>query len=245
MSDNTRSVAFAAVLSLVCCVLITAACTGLQKYQKANIELDRQINIVRAAGLVDETKQYSADEINRLYHDRIVDAWTDSSGELMLVEPPADRKDSLPLYVCREGEGLYATIIPLNVRGLWGSINGYLALGKDGATIVGFSVARHAETPGLGGEIESAWFRHQFKGKKIVDLKKEFVSVSIAKGVAKDKIAKDKLVNYVDGISGATLTGKYLSQGLKETLVQFEPLSGNLRKNGAGDIRFREQGTFE
>ena len=56
MSENTRSVVFAALLSLVCCVLITAACTGLQKYQKANVELDRQINVVRAAGLVDGDK---------------------------------------------------------------------------------------------------------------------------------------------------------------------------------------------
>lgn len=237
MSDNTRSVVFAAVLSLVCCVIITAACTGLQKYQRANIELDRQINIVRAAGLVDETKKYSADDINRLYNDRIVDAWVDTSGQLMLSAPSADSKNSLPLYICKEGENLYATIIPLSSRGLWGKINGYLALEKDGATIIGFSVTRHAETPGLGGEIESAWFRHQFKGKKIVDLKNEFVSVSIAKGVAKDQVSNEALPNYVDGISGATLTGKYLSQGLKQTLEQFEPFSSKLRKGGAGDVK--------
>lgn len=237
MSENTRSVVFAALLSLVCCLLITAACTGLQKYQKANIELDRQVNIVKAAGLIDETKSYPPAEIDRLYHERIVDAWTDSSGELLLTAPPVEKKDSLPLYLCREGENLYATIIPLNVRGLWGKINGYLALEKDGATIIGFSVARHAETPGLGGEIESSWFRHQFKGKKIVDFKKKFVSVSIAKGAAANRVSQDNLPNYVDGISGATLTGNYLSQGIKETLTMFEPLSSRLREGRAGEIR--------
>jgi Na+-transporting NADH:ubiquinone oxidoreductase subunit C len=29
----------------------------------------------------------------------------------------------------------------------------------------------------------------------------------------------------VDGISGATLTGRYLSEGLEETLMQYEPVS--------------------
>ncbi len=237
MSENTRSVVFAALLSLVCCVLITAACTGLQKYQKANVELDRQINVVRAAGLVDGDKKPEAEEIRRIYDERIVNAWVDSGGEVLLTPPPAERTDVYPLYLCREKDRLYASIIPVDSRGLWGKIYGYLALAKDGETVLGFSVARHAETPGLGGEIESDWFRNQFKGKKIVDFKKEFVSVSIAKGEARGRVADDRLINHVDGISGATLTGNYLSQGLKETLQRFEPFSSRLRKGEAETIR--------
>lgn len=237
MSENTRSVVFAALLSLICCVLITAACTGLQKYQKANVELDRQVNVIRAAGLLEGDKKFTAEEVRRIYADRIVNTWVDSKGELLVSAPPPERTDVYPLYLCKEGDRLYATIIPLDSRGLWGRIYGYLALAKDGETVVGFSVARHAETPGLGGEIESPWFTRQFKGKKIVDFKKEFVSVSIAKGEARGRVPDDRLANTVDGISGATLTGKYLSQGLKETLQRFEPFSSRLRKGEADSLR--------
>lgn len=36
--------------------------------------------------------------------------------------------------------------------------------------------------------------------------------------------------HYVDGISGATLTGKYLSEGIKATLTRYEPLSISFRQ---------------
>lgn len=236
MSENTKAVVFAALLSLVCCVLITAACTGLQKYQRQNAELDRQINIIRSVGLVEDGKKYSKDEVGRLYNDHIVNAWALSSGEVVTEKPGSD-KDALPLYLSKDGDTLEAYIIPINVRGLWGRIYGYLAMKSDGETIKGFTVYNHGETPGLGGEIESGWFRNNFKGKKIVDTNKQFASIAVAKGTVKDSIPPAKQPNYVDGISGATLTGKYMSQGFEETLKQFEPLSENLRKNGASDIK--------
>ena len=236
MSDNTKAVVFAAVLSLVCCVLITAACTGLQKYQRINAELDRQVNILRSVGLVEEGRKYTKDEIGSIYKDHIVNAWALSSGKVVL-EKPQENTGVQPLYLSKDKDTLEAYIIPLNVRGLWGRIYGYLALKSDGETIQGFTVYQHSETPGLGGEIESSWFRNNFKGKKIVDQNENFVSITVAKGSAKDRAPKGELDNYVDGISGASLTGKYLSQGFKQTLEKFEPLSENLRKNGPSAIR--------
>ena len=38
-------------------------------------------------------------------------------------------------------------------------------------------------------------------------------------------VPADKRPNYVDGISGATLTGKYLSAGIREILETYEPVS--------------------
>lgn len=239
MSENIKSVVFAAVLSLVSCVLITAACTGLQKYQKINAELDRQINVIKSVGLVESGKHYSKEEINRLYTEHIVQAWALDSGDLVL-ENPKGEKGALPLYLYKEGETLAGYILPLDSRGLWGRIYGYLALKSDGETIEGFTVFKHSETPGLGGEIQSDWFTNNFKDKKIVDLQNHFVSISVAKGSAKDRVAADKLPNYVDGISGASLTGKFLTQGFKETLQKFEPLSLQFRLKGPSGIRFKE-----
>lgn len=231
MSDNIRAIVFAATLSVVCCILITAACTGLQKYQIANEILDRQINIVKSVGLVEEGKKYTKEEINSLYTEKIVRAWTNSSGKIVLTEPE-DEAELLELYFLNENKELAAIIIPLNVRGLWGRIHGYLAINRDGKTVEGFTVASHAETPGLGGEIESRWFRENFSGKKIFDANNNIISVSVAKGAAKDNVSEAELPYFVDGISGATLTGNYLSTGIKSTLTEYEIILKKLKSTG-------------
>ncbi|GAB6097257.1 Na(+)-translocating NADH-quinone reductase subunit C [Desulfatiferula olefinivorans] len=239
MSDSLKSVVFAALLSLVSCLLITAACTGLQKFQKINAEVDRQVNIIRSVGLVEPGKDYAKEDIARLYTAHIVDAWALPSGDLSL-DPPADGAGAHPLYLYKKNDALAAYILPLDSRGLWGRIYGYLALEGDGKTIEGFTVFNHAETPGLGGEIESDWFTANFKGKTIADERGQFVSVTIAKGTAADRVPEKDLDHYVDGISGATLTGNYLNEGFRETLTRFEPLSERFRSGNAPDVRFKE-----
>lgn len=221
MSDNIKAIMFAAILSIVCCLLVTAACTGLQKFQIANEALDRQINIIKSVDLIDENKKYTKEEINTLYNDNIIRGWADSKGKIILKKPEQENK-LLELYFFNKNKKLEALIIPLNIRGLWGRIFGYLAVDKDGRTVKGFTITSHAETPGLGGEIGSRWFRKNFTGKKIIDGNNNIVSVSVAKGATKGSIAPDKLPYYVDGISGATLTGNYLTKGIKTTLIEYE-----------------------
>ncbi len=87
----------------------------------------------------------------------------------------------------------------------------------------------HSETPGLGGEIESTWFQKNFKGKKILNSQDKFVSIGVAKGKA-GNLSKGEQENYVDGISGATLTGRYLSEGIKNTLMKYEGVSVTFRQ---------------
>ena len=72
----------------------------------------------------------------------------------------------------------------------------------------------------LVGRSKVPWFQKNFKGKKILNSQDEFVSIGIAKGKA-GNLPKDKQENYVDGISGATLTGRYLSEGIKNTLMKY------------------------
>lgn len=106
-----------------------------------------------------------------------------------------------------------------------------MAIKNDGATISGFTVYSHQETPGLGGEIEKKWFQKNFEGKKILDDQGNFVSIAIAKGSVKERVPESRQNNFVDGISGASMTGKFLSAGLKQTLTEYEPFSKRFRKN--------------
>ncbi|MGD8520510.1 MAG: NADH:ubiquinone reductase (Na(+)-transporting) subunit C [Desulfobacterales bacterium] len=233
MLSRLKSILFAAVLCLVCSILLTTASTGLQRFQQKNVRIDKHRNILKSVGLVQANRTYSVDEIESLYSQYIEALWVDPAGRL-IEEPQRDEQD-IPLYVFVEKKQIQAYIVPINSRGLWGRIYGYLAIENDGTTIAGFTVYKHSETPGLGGEIEKAWFQKNWVGKKIVDRSGDFVSVSIAKGQAEYVVPSEKKPHYVDGISGATLTGKYLSAGIKKTLENYEPVSIKFRKNLVGE----------
>lgn len=227
MSDRLRSLMFAAAVALVCGLLLTAASNGLKAKQRKNIAVDRQKNILKSVGLVREDKVYSYEEIEELFAGNIRRIRVDAQGNVL----PRDAADdkALPIYVQLKNNRVESCILPVDVKGLWGRILGYLALKSDGSTITGFTVYKHSETPGLGGEIEKRWFGKNFEGKKIVDKTGEFVSISVAKGAVADVVPDDRKANYVDGISGATLTGKFLTAGLRDTLLEYEPVSLNLR----------------
>ena len=51
-TKRIHAIKFAAILSVVCCLLITGASTGLKSFQQENRTLDRQKNILRATGIV-------------------------------------------------------------------------------------------------------------------------------------------------------------------------------------------------
>jgi len=227
MSDGMKSFWFAVAMCVVCSILLTLGATGLQPLQDRNMLLDRQKNILLAAGLLEEDAAYTSDEVDDIYAASIRPYRVTPDGTIR-VEGEQDPGD-LPLYLCYLENELLAYIIPFTSRGLWGKIQGYLALDIDGTTIKGFTVYKHQETPGLGGEIEKRWFRENFSGKKIVDRDGDFVSVAIAKGRAADTVPEIRQPNYVDGISGAPLTGKFLSEGLEDILLDYEPVSVRFR----------------
>ena len=78
--------------------------------------------------------------------------------------------------------------------GLWGPIEGILALSPDLETIKGIAIIHQEETPGLGGRIVERDFLDKFEGKNIVP------EIRVTKP---DKASAE---NEVDGITGATAT---------------------------------------
>ena len=133
------------------------------------------------------------------------------------------------IYILKKNDSIVRYAVPVSGYGLWSTIYGFLALEKDGETIAGFTVYAHGETPGLGGECEKEWFKEQFVGKKITDKEGNFISVGIAKGKVKGAIPETKWDNWVDGMSGATITSKGIQAFLKTDLEKYEGFSQILR----------------
>lgn len=223
-NSKKNVILFALGLSVFCSLIITAAAVGLKGFQMANMELDKKINILKAADLIGNKKP-AKEEINTLYDTHIKAVMVDGQGKILKTYVPS----ALNLYLIQEKGAVKGYILPINTRGLWGKIQGYLAFETDGQTVSGFSIFSHSETPGLGGEIESAWFQKNFKGKKILNSQNKFVSVGIAKGKV-ENLPEDKQSHYVDGISGATLTGRFLSEGIKQTLIKYDSVSITFRQ---------------
>ena len=176
---NTNSNNYTFIYASVMVVLVAAALAftnGLLKDKQAkNVEVDKMQQILRAlkmetaydltAKLYQETVQstYLINSKGEKIDSNAVNAFnTDISKEV--VKPVNSR--NLPIYeAVVKGEKKY--VIPVYGAGLWGPIWGYVALNSDRNTIFAASFSHQGETPGLGAEISTKPFQHQFEGKKL------------------------------------------------------------------------------
>ena len=102
-------------------------------------------------------------------------------------------------------EGLEMYILPIQGKGLWSTLYGYIAIGSDGRTIEGLSFYKHGETPGLGGEVDAASFKNQWPGKDAyLVVSKNDVKLAIT--VRKNGTTSANSTTEIDGLAGATIT---------------------------------------
>lgn len=236
--SNAYTFRFAATVTIVCSVLLAGAATLLKPRQDENKTLDKKKNIIISVGIQPaEGEKFSRDEINNLYEEKIKELVIDSEGNIVEGKKPSDidpGEDTglLPIYEKIDGTEVNAYVIPVSGKGLWSTIYGYLALSPDGETVKGITFYSHGETPGLGGEIEKEWFTDNFVGKKITDEEGNIVSIDVVKGKVDPN--SENAVHQVDGISGATLTGRGIAIFLKNDLLTYRPFLKNIMKSKGG-----------
>jgi len=223
--SNTYTFGFAAVITIVCSVLLAGAATLLKPRQVENEKLDKRKNVLLSANIKPaHGGEFTRKDINDLYAEQIREKVIDLQGELIEgVSPsqldPKKDTDKLAVYEQKSGDEVIAYILPISGKGLWSTIYGYLALETDMNTVKGITFYKHGETPGLGGEISKTLFTDPYAGKKIFDADGNLVSVMIAKGKAVG--TPDELVHMVDGISGATLTCDGMNIFMKRDLEKY------------------------
>ncbi len=236
-----KTVIVALSLCLVCSVFVAAAAVGLKPIQNANKDLDRKRNILSAAGLLEEGK--SVDEIFENVEARIVNLQTGkfatdeemqaagitagSFNQQAAAKDPAlsidlrgndpagikRRSNFSEVYLVRAGDDIDRIILPVHGYGLWSTMYGFMALQGDFNTVLGFGFYDQAETPGLGGEVDNPNWKASWEGKKVYNSDGEAV-LQLAKGSVD---SSDPQADYrIDGLSGATLTARGVTQ-----LVQY------------------------
>jgi Na+-transporting NADH:ubiquinone oxidoreductase subunit C len=252
--SNLYTVLFTVAVCGVCSVGVTLAAVMLRPAQEINKRLDRQMIILRLAGLVAPDAPANAALADGLFQKHIETAFVKlEDGTLQTDLPPkaqdpqAAAKDPelsrevgdnpakvrrVPLYgqvflVRVEGK-LEKVLIPVSGMGLWSTLYGYLALAPDGDTIKGLSYYQHAETPGLGGEVDNPRWKALWLDRRLADAKGQ-LAISVIKGKAGPAAADP---NRVDGISGSTITSRGVQHMLRFWLSEaaYGPFVARLKK---------------
>jgi Na+-transporting NADH:ubiquinone oxidoreductase subunit C len=231
-------VGFAVAVCLVCALFVAGSAVSLKDRQEANILLDRQKKVLAVAGLMKEGQSMDAEEIAAIFEKNIqpkvisletgeIDPTIDATSfdqKKAMADPetsklaPANgaKVARLPnhglVFDVVQGGKVSAMILPIEGKGLWSTLYGYIALAPDSRTVVGITFYAHGETPGLGGEVDNPSWKAKWPGRKAFNDRWQ-PALGVKKGMAGPP---DSDPYQVDGLSGATIT----SRGVTE-LVRF------------------------
>lgn len=213
---------FSAVMVVAVATLLAMAATMLQPQQLKNLEIEKKKSILESIGI-----ESTRENTESLYDKYIKEIYViNSKGEAVdgvdafdVVLKDEQKKpleqQYFPIFKAIIDDGEKLLVIPVEGKGLWGPIWGYISLKSDMNTIFGCTFDHKGETPGLGAEINTRAFEDMFIGKKLFESDK-FVSVGVLKGGAKEDDPHN-----VDAISGGTITSKGLEKMLKDCISKY------------------------
>lgn len=107
-------------------------------------------------------------------------------------------------FVAKKGNDIIGYIVQSFGKGYSSYIDTLIAVDKD-FKVQKINILHHAETPGLGDEIETESFKGQFKGKDFDHL----------------KVLKTETTEYIQAISGATISSRAVTEDAVKNGVDF------------------------
>ena len=224
-----KSLVFASIVCLVCSILLAIAASSLKPFQDYNVSIDQKKNILKSLKYLDDFSMEGT-LVEKLYQKNVIEVVIDRNGNIIAGKTIADAQVDDKLLYLYETKDRSAIVIPVEGMGLWSTLLGYLALENDGHTIKGITFYEQKETPGLGAEIATNWFTGNFNGKNLKNSQGEWVSVTVAKGKARD-LAGIEDQNKVDGISGATMTSRGVTDLLYQGMEDYKNYLRSMRGN--------------
>lgn len=217
------------LLSLICSLVVAGAAVLLKPTQDIQKQLDKQKNILQAAGLMQE-KTNVQETYAKFIEPKVVDLATGDYVDVANFDAraaakdpatsvainPADDKANIKVrakyaevYLVKDDAGkITQVVLPMHGNGLWSMMYGFVAVQPDANTVNGITYYEQGETAGLGGEIANPNWQKNFVGKKLFNANNE-VALTIGKGASADK------EHGIDGLSGATLTSNGVDGSFK------------------------------
>lgn len=248
---------FSAAVCGVCAVFVSTAAVTLASRQDANEVLEKQKNVLEAAGLMQPGDKLTPGEVQEAFNviepvvidlergEELPDVDAAAFDQQRAKKDPAtshvpppnpSRIQRLPdralVYkVHGKDGGLEMLVLPIEGYGLWGTLFGFLAVDSDFETIRGITYYQHKETPGLGGEVDNPSWKALWSGRKAFGADGE-PAIEVIKGRA-GKPGEDPY--HVDGLSGATLTSRGVTNMLHFWLGPegFKNYLDKMRQKGA------------
>ena len=219
---------FAAIICVVCGILVSSAAVSLLDRQKANAAFDKQKKVLEAAGLIQAKEAVTEAQVTELFlnvesvavdletRQEVPDFDLAEYDQLRAAKDPARSIEAPPnnsainrlpkvaqIYKVRNDAGeLEMVVLPIEGLGLWGTLYGFLAVEPTTGQVKGITYYTHKETPGLGGEVDNPLWKAKWPGRKVYDETGQ-VAIKVIKGSAGPADADPYRV---DGLSGATLT---------------------------------------
>lgn len=212
--------------------MLSGTSVVLKPLQDKQVELDTKKKILGA--VMDISNIEEPNKILELYSERVTSTVVDINGDLMatdakgvaLVAEKIDfqknhnkfKKDvkSRPypvfMFMKEDGSGVDSYIFPVFGAGLWDWISGFIAVDADLNTVRGVAFDHKSETPGLGARITEEAVKARYIGKKLYGTDGSLQSVNMIKGEKGEPLDD----HHIDGMSGATLTGKGVNAMLLE-----------------------------
>ncbi|GAA4876345.1 Na(+)-translocating NADH-quinone reductase subunit C [Ferrimonas pelagia] len=223
---------FTLVLCLFCSVMITGTSAGLKERAQAKQLAELKRSVLKTAGygqLIDNNLSENFDshvtavvlDLDSGAIQPDLDAMT-FDDRMAAMNPDTSRKpkkdtarigrraDMARAFKITNDQGeLEGVVMPIHGKGLWSVIYGYVALDADLNTIKNVTIYEHGETPGIADFLEDESWLSQWQGKKLFDDSGK-VAVKVVRGGAEDG---DE--HAVDGVSGATLTGRGVERSMQ------------------------------
>ena len=226
-----KAVLVVLLTAMICSTLVSAAVVALRPIQLDNQLLERGRHVVLLSGLA-AGEQMADDEQTLLLLKRLDARLVDlnegrfseeadpavfderraaSDRDFGVTIPPAQdlaclgrRSRLMPAYLVWDGDVLERMVLPVQGKGMWSDLFGYIALESDFDTIAGMTFYEQNETPGLGDQILHEHWLQQWRGRQIYD----------DRGAPVFRVSGGEVEEYsdaaryqVDALTGATVTG--------------------------------------
>lgn len=230
--SNVYTIVYITVMVVIVGAALAFTAMSLKDKQLENADADKMKQILQSVHITTERSTVVDD-----FHKYITSAFVvNEQGETLedadaftvnvaaeAKKPYGERK--LPVYICEIPDAGKKYILPLAGMGLWGPIWGYVSLNDDGSTVYGAFFDHQGETPGLGAEITKPAFTDQFDGKEMFK-NGSFLPIAVVKKGQQPANGED----YVDGISGGTITSKGVGAMLDDCLKPYKAYLESLSK---------------